>query len=120
MSHDLKFGQIITTDLLPIVEATACNLWMAAVEGASARPEIDALYKRMRKPQVGDWVFEFTSYRIRKVDRRGFGILESIDGDPLDHTTKFLIRLPNGELMEWTNAMMIAIPAEVHDWFPRR
>ena len=105
-----------THDLFSVFEATAYNLWMAALQGRT--PATQALYQRMRNPQVGDMVMEITSYRLTKKDRRGTGTLIAIEDNENRFLKKWTIQTPGGDTCDWTNADVIAIPTDVHDWFP--
>ena len=103
-------------DLFSVFEATAYNLWMAAIQGQT--PATQALFQRMKKPQVGDMVMEITSYRRIKKDRRGTGMLIAIEESENRFLKKWTIQTPEGDTCDWTNADVIAIPSDVHDWFP--
>ncbi len=103
-------------DLFSVFEATAYNLWMAALQVRT--PATQTLYQRMKNPQVGDMVMEITSYRRIKEDRRGTGTLIAMEDNGNRFEKKWTIRTPNGDTCDWTNADVIAIPADVHDWFP--
>ena len=103
-------------DLFSVFEATAYNLWMAALQGRT--PATQALYQRMKNPQVGDMVMEITSYRRITKDRRGTGTLIAIEDNENRFLKKWTIQTPDGRTCDWTNADVIAIPSDVHDWFP--
>lgn len=112
-------AETVPSALLDVFENTAYNLWMAALRLGQRWPEGMAMYERMAHPRVGDLVLEISSFRLLRVKHRGFGVLLSIDGDPEAFETKWVIRLTvDGSTMEWSNAKFIAIPAEVHDWYP--
>lgn len=109
-------ARVASHDLFSIFEATAYNLWMSALQGRT--PASRALFERMRNPQVGDMVMEITSYRRVKADRRGTGTLIEIQENDGVFLKKWTVRTPSGETCDWTNAKFIAIPTDVHDWYP--
>ncbi len=117
MSKSKKSEPPVGSDaLLGLLESTAYNLWMSAIQSQS--PNGQRLYRRMKDPQVGDMVMEITSYRrYGAVERMGYGkLIEVQDGDII--TKKWTIETPFGKTIDWTNAMIIAIPGQEFDWYP--
>lgn len=100
--------------LLAMLEATAYDLWMAALHHGN-----QPLFQRMRTPQIGDIVMETTSYRRVKENRMGFGkLIAKVEGKgQID--TKWTIETPDGKVCNWTNADIIAIPCGTFDWYPK-
>lgn len=109
-------ARVASHELFSVFEATAYNLWMCALQGRT--PATRALFERMRNPQVGDMVMEITSYRRIKENRRGTGTLIAIQENDEVFLKKWTVLTPSGETCDWTNAKFIAIPTDVHDWFP--
>lgn len=103
--------------LLDWLESTAYNLWMSAIQSQSQNGQ--RLYWRMKHPQVGDMVMEITSYRRCPArERKGYGkLIEVVEGTII--SKKWTIETPFGEVTDWTNAMIIAIPGQEFDWYPK-
>lgn len=94
----------------------------------NARPRVMDAFNRMKKPVVGDWVFEASTCGMKsRPDLDGIGILEAVEwekidfgdpdfvwdeaeeGGPWPTEEVFYIRTMDGRRFRWTNAMIIAI-----------
>jgi len=106
--------QLSINDLTAMLEATAYDLWRAALLGYSTESG-KQLFDKMKTPQIGDTVMEVTSYRRITKDRMGFGTLVAkTDGDKV--ATEWLIRTPEGKECKWVNATFVTVPCGTFDW----
>jgi hypothetical protein len=107
---------LLSTALLALLEATAYDLWMCALRANNTRGL--ELYQRMKNPEIGDQVMEISTYRRIKKNRRGFGKLIEKQVGENEYQTKWTIETPDGQICDWRNASIIAIPAGSFEWYP--
>lgn len=79
-------------------------------------PMVNRMLERMKNPSPGDLVLELTTFRMYPRRQGQLGRLEKIEyekpKDELNPDNVYYIRRPNGEVVRWRNADVIAIPED--------
>jgi hypothetical protein len=131
----MKNHSMSPSDLVELLEKTAYNLYLAALLNPCDEAHT-SLFRRMKDPQPGDVVVEWSTLGFKRGDGTRCGVLLRKERGPT-HTLEdwkamgggdeeiptqlvWVIRLDfdDGREFRWSNAAFIAIPTEVWNWWP--
>lgn len=130
----MEIKPIDLEEIATVMRRSIYNAYSNTLIGNAPQRVTDA-YDRMTNPKIGDWVIEAsTVYGFRHNPSSpldGVGILENVAHEKVDfgdpefvwdekeegrpHPTEKVhyIRTMDGRLFRWTNAMIVAAPAEL-------